>query len=127
MSYSRRIALLVWFSFFAFGIFEAVLPAHGNVSSLVHGLILIFGAVFWCSYHAEENELNIPKGSIILCVLLPILGIPYYLVRGFGFKNGGLKLFGFFLFITISIITYVIPLELIGLVSTLDRTRAPAA
>lgn len=117
MPYSRRIALIIWVSFFVFGIFEGVLPAHANSFSLIHGLLLIVGAVFWCSYHADENEINLPKGTIIFCILLPILGIPYYFLRGFGFKSGGSKLFWFFLFITISIVTYLIPLELIGLLS----------
>lgn len=117
MSYSRRIALLVWFSFFAFGIFEAVLPAHANAASLLHGLILIVGAVFWCSYHAEENDISLPKGSRVLCVFLPALGLPYYFLREFGFKNSGLKLFRFFLFITVSIFTYVISSELVEVLS----------
>ena len=117
MPYSRRIALLIWFSFFVFGVFEGILPAHANASSLIHGLILIVGAVFWCSYHAVENELIPPKGSIILCILLPILGIPYYFLRGYGFKNGGLKVFWFFLFITASFVTYFISFELIALLS----------
>ena len=115
MPYSRRIAFLIWFSFFVFGVFEGMLPTRANASSLIHGLILIVGAVFWCSYHATENDLKPPKGSIILCILLPILGIPYYFLSGYGFKTGGLKIFWFFLFIAASIVTYFISLEFVGL------------
>lgn len=110
---SRRIALMIWFSFFVFGVFEGMLPTHADASSLIHGLILIVGAVFWCSYHAAENELSLPKGSIIFCILLPIFGIPYYLLRGYGLKNGGLKVFWFFFFIAASFVTYLASLELI--------------
>jgi len=118
MTYSHRIAYLTWFSFLVFGIFEGVFPAHATASSLIHGLILIVSAVLWCSYHAEENDLNLPKGAIVFCIFLPIFGLPYYLFRGFGFKSGGLKFLWFFLFLTISIVTYLIPSELIRLFSS---------
>ena len=113
MAYSRRIIILIWLSFFVFGVLEAILPAQANGLSLIHGFMLIVGAVFWCAYHAEENELKIPRGSILLSVLLPIIGIPYYLLRGYGVKGGGLKLLRFFGFMIIAMLLYFIPLELI--------------
>ena len=113
MAYSRRIIILIWLSFFVFGILEAILPAKANGLSFIHGFMLIVGAVFWCAYHAEENEIKIPRGSILLSVLLPIVGIPYYLLRGYGFKSGGLKLLRFFGFTIITILLYFIPLDLI--------------
>jgi len=97
MTYSRRIAYLTWFSFLVSGIFEGVFPAHATASSLIHGLILIVS---------------------VFCIFLPIFGLPYYLFRGFGFKSGGLKFLWFFLFLTISIVTYLIPSELIRLLSS---------
>jgi len=118
MIYSRRIAFLTWFSFLVFGFFEAVFSAHATALSLIHGLILILSAVFWCSYHAEQNDINIPKGAIVLCIIIPILGLPYYLFRGFGFKRGGLKFLLLCLFTTVSFATYLIPSELIGLLSS---------
>lgn len=117
MAYSRKIIILIWLSFFVFGSLEATLNAQANGLSLIHGFMLIVGAVFWCAYHAEENEIKIPRGSILLNVLLPIVGIPYYLLRGYGFKNGGLKLLRFFGFIMIATLLYFIPLEFIGVLS----------
>ena len=113
MAYSRRIIILIWLSFFVFGSLEALLPAKANGLSFIHGFMLIVGAVFWCAYHAEEHQIRIPRGSILLSVLLPIVGIPYYLLRGYGFKTGGLKLLRFFGFLVIGILLYLIPLELI--------------
>ena len=113
MVYSRRIIILIWFSFFVFGLLEAILPARANALSLIHGFMLMVAAVFWCVYHAEENEMKIPRGSILLSLLIPIIGIPYYLLRGYGFKSGGLKLLLSFGFIIISMLLYFIPLELI--------------
>lgn len=113
MVYSRRIIILIWLSFFVFGILEAILPTRANALSFIHAFILIVGAVFWCAYHAEENEIKIPRGSILLNVLIPIIGVPYYLLRGYGFKGGGLKLLRFFGFMIISVSLYFIPVELI--------------
>ena len=114
MTNSRRITYLVFFSFFAFGVFEGLLPAYVNASSLFHGLILLVSAALWCGYHAEENGVNLPKGTIIFCIILPIFGLPYYLFRGFGFKIGGLKVLWLFLFLLVCVVIYLIPVELIG-------------
>jgi len=113
MKYSRKVLYLIWFSFFAFGVFEGILPVHANASSLIHGFILMVSAVFWCSYHAEENGLIPSRVAIVFCVLIPIVGVPYYLFKGFGFKSGGLKVLWLLLFVLICVMTYFIPVELI--------------
>lgn len=115
MVHSRRIMYLIWFSFLAFSIFEGVFLKHADILSLIHGLILILGAILWVSNHAIENELRASKGAILFCVLFPILGVPYYLIREFGFKIGGVRTLWFVLFILICCFTYLIPIEFIQL------------
>lgn len=113
MAPSRRIMYLVWSSFLIFGVLESLLTTYVNALSLLHGFLLIVGAVFWCGFHAEENELRPPNGAKLLCVLLPIIGVPYYLIGAFGFKKGGLKVACFLAFLAICSVTYLIPVELI--------------
>ena len=55
----------------------------------VANTILVFG---WCKAHAIENNKTSFGGYRIFAALFPIIGVPVYLFKFFGFKHGVIKL-----------------------------------
>jgi TPR repeat protein len=61
----------------------------------------------WCIEHAKYYEIELPKGSALLAGLLAPIGVPVYLFRGFGLKEGFFKTaksVGFLVIISIDVI-----------------------
>ena len=46
----------------------------------------------WVGQHSRENNILPPKASRLFSAIFPPLGIPYYLLKGFGFKGGTLRI-----------------------------------
>ena len=88
---SHKIVFLMFLSFGIAGIIEGAFPRAQDVIFLIHVLILAILLVVWCGVHADENEISPPNGAQLLCGLIGLIGVPYYLLRAFGFKTGGYK------------------------------------
>jgi len=58
---------------------------------LIHVLLIAVLLFSWCGKHAEENDIVPPNGAQVLCGLIGLIGVPLYLFRAFGFKNGSIK------------------------------------
>jgi len=114
MKKTKKILLLLFFTFLISFLLEFLLPAWSVAFASIHSILIAILCYEWCRNHAEENAIEPWAGSKILCALLPPVGIPYYLFSGFGFKNGGVKLFGAILYVAILILilgllVYVLP------------------
>ncbi|QFT55386.1 hypothetical protein [Microbulbifer sp. THAF38] len=90
MKNSRKIIFGLLLTFIAFGVLEAFFPGESNGLGLFHGLVILSFLFWWIGVHASENGIIAPKGSKILTLLVPPLGLPYYFYKGYGFKKGSI-------------------------------------
>ena len=90
---SRYIIYLIALSFGLAGVLESLFwnPDDQIVIAFLHGFFIGISLFIWCDMHAEENKISVPTYSRVLCFLLAPVGVPYYFLRGFGLKQGGLK------------------------------------
>ncbi|MDM3871079.1 hypothetical protein QSV34_06880 [Porticoccus sp. W117] len=109
MSSSKKYLAVFLLSFLGSGILEAIYPSVQDAISLAHALIIAFLMFGWCVLHASEHSISPPSGAKILCAFLPPIGVPYYLYKSFGFKNGSTKLALGFLFLVCSFLVYMAP------------------
>ena len=75
------------------GIVEPHLPHAGqsfNVVGVIQTLVFSFLLFGWCRTHAESHNITMPTGAAAFSALLPPFGVPYYLLRGFGWRKGSL-------------------------------------
>ncbi|MEP3895410.1 MAG: hypothetical protein ABJN52_15620 [Litorimonas sp.] len=75
----------------ASGIIDSIFPDYQDYYFLPHALLVGFLLYLWCGKHAEENSITPHTGSQVLCALIGIVGVPFYLFSTFGFKLGGKK------------------------------------
>lgn len=92
ISNSRKLAGAIVFSFLFAGIFDACFPKYEETSAIVHGLFIAIALSVWCGLHAEDENIDLPRGARFFCFLFSIIGVAVYLFRAFGFQQGGLKL-----------------------------------
>jgi len=92
---SHRILLYLLISFIISGIIRGITLDYESIDATIHALLIAVLLFIWCGRHAEENGIYPPAGARILCALIAIFGVPFYLFKAFGFKLGGVKvLFG---------------------------------
>lgn len=98
----RMVLLVLALYTYASGFLDAVLFTNRDeLPSLffVHGIIGAILVFVWCRLHAKVH--GVPEKAFAwFTALLPPVGVPLYLFRAFGVKNGfigTLKAFGFFL------------------------------
>jgi len=100
-------------------IIKVSLPATSQGASLVHSIFIGVLLFKWCEWHAEENEVSPPKFAKLLCALFVFVGLPYYLFRAYGFKQGGIKflwgLLYFAVFIILTSLTFIITAKLLSI------------
>ncbi len=91
MRTSHKILLFLTLSFLVAGVADIIYYDNQDATFVVHAIVLTIGLFFWCGVHAFEHDLIPPSGSKIMIILAAFIGVPYYLIRGFGFKTGGVK------------------------------------
>jgi hypothetical protein len=99
--------ILIAISFLTSGILEAV---YANLDLSFPHVILIAILVFvWCKEHALENNLNSSSGYRLFSAVIPIVGLPVYFFKFFGFKQGGIKTVKTILFSILVVCLYILP------------------
>lgn len=99
-------------SFLFAGIIEGYFDFDGiNASnaSITHTVLLMFLIWGWCKMHAMENNIGDEGGYFLFAALIPLLGVPVYLVKFFGLKQGIIKILKAMVFSCILIVCYFIP------------------
>ena len=84
MSRSRSIVILLIASFVAAGLLDSILGSVDEIYSpvfLPHALTISILCFAWCKADAEGKGVAVPRGSPILCALIPMIGIPLHLYR----------------------------------------------
>ena len=95
MKSDSKLVILILLSWLASGIVEPHLPNAGqpfNAGALIHGLVLSVLLFTWCKAHAKVHMIKPPAGAPLLVGIVSPIGIPYYALRGFGFRKGSLLL-----------------------------------
>ena len=75
------------------GLVEPHLPNAGqplNEVAIVQNLILAILLFGWCKAHAQAQSIKPPTAAPLLVALIAPVGVPYYALRGFGFRRGAL-------------------------------------
>ncbi len=91
ISGSRVLLLFLFISFVISGIIDGRFPQLQVATSTIHSIFIAVLLFNWCGKHAHEHNISSPRGSKTLCGLLGFNGVPLYLFRSFGFKQGGAK------------------------------------
>jgi len=89
------------------GVIEGAYPKSADAFIFIH---MIFIAIFmfsWCGKHAEEHDIIPPNGARLWCGLLALIGVPIYLFKAFGFKQGGLKVLIGIGVLSVTLILYI--------------------
>ena len=102
----HKLLMLFAVSFFVSGAFDGYFPQFENVNALMHGLFICFMLFALCTEHINKHEVSPPKGSKILCALIPPIGVPYYSWKSFGFKIGTVKVLYSIIFFAFSMVVY---------------------
>lgn len=95
MNSSKRVLVVLFLSFAVSGVLETLaVSAEKDPQSIafVHTFVIAILVFTWCGIHAKENSLGYPGGYRLLAALIPIIGLPVYFYRFFGFKHGTIKL-----------------------------------
>ncbi len=58
----------------------------------------IYVIFLWSKCHANENDKVVSNGTHLLSAVFPMIGLPVYFIRYFGFKIGSVKSIQAFLF-----------------------------
>jgi len=91
------------------GIAEGLAPAGAEwplALIMSHSLLIAILLFEWCGAHARENHLFPPTGAKLLSAFVPPLGEPYYLLAGYGIKDGGIRLFKTVIFFLLCQVSY---------------------
>lgn len=91
MRSSHKIIFGIFLSFGLAGFIEGAFPQTQGASFIIHSLFIAMMLFAWCGVHADENGIMPPNGAKLLCGLIGLIGVPFYLFRAFGFKKGGYK------------------------------------
>lgn len=108
MTKSRKIILGLLLTFIAGGVLEALFSKESNALGLFHGFVILGFLFWWVGEHARENFIAVPKGSKILTLLLPPLGLPYYFYKGYGFKKGSILVCCALLLLVLAVGMYIL-------------------
>lgn len=92
LSNSHKVLLLLLISFLISGVIDGAFPQFVDANFLLHTLLIGILLAVWCACHADDNNIEPPRGAKLLCFLIGFIGVPFYLFRAFGFKKGGVKL-----------------------------------
>ncbi len=102
-----RLVLLVLAMYsLASGLLDALLFTYrdgGRFLFLIHGIAFAILIFVWCKLHAKAHGVQ-EKAFACFTALLPPVGVPLYMFRAFGIKNGligTLKALGFFLILAL--------------------------
>jgi hypothetical protein len=55
---------------------------------MVQGLVTGFLLFVWCKVHARAHAIEPPTGAALLVGFVAPIGVPYYALRGYGFRAG---------------------------------------
>ena len=108
MRSSRKIIIGLLLTFIASGSLDAFFPKDSAELGLLHGFIILGLIFWWLDLHAMENGVAIPKGSKILTLFFPPLGLPYYFYKGYGFKRGAYLILIALLLSVVAVCMYVL-------------------
>jgi hypothetical protein len=73
------------------GVVEPFVPHAGapmNAVGVAHTLVLAVLLFAWCKAHANANGIYPPARAPILVAVISFVGLPYYFIRGFGWRRG---------------------------------------
>lgn len=109
MKSSDKILLFFFLSFVVAGAVEGMAKVDSewlSVFVMLHTLLIAILIFAWCSAHVAENKIIPPVGSRLLAALFPPFGVPYYMLAGYGFKKGGVRLLKSILFFVLCVGSY---------------------
>ena len=92
MKTSYKILGVFAIGFLVSGVIDALYPALEQASFIIHNLFNALLLFSWCGAHTLENDIKPVTGAKLLSGIIGIIGVPYYLFKGFGFKEGSIKL-----------------------------------
>ena len=115
MKLSYTLLSIISVSFIVAGSLETLFPNIEQTSYVIHSILI--GVLFfsWCGAHASESIIKQPTGAKLLSGLFPPIGVPYYLFKAFGFKQGCIKLILGILWFIFSTLLYALSCYVLSL------------
>jgi len=105
---SYRTLLILYSSFPLAGLLESYYSNNETIllSIIVtHGLAIVMLIYRWCGEYSQEKNINEIGGVKLLAGFIPLIGVPIYLLRHFGFKKGSMLSVFALIYIIISFYT----------------------
>ncbi len=110
MTKSQIIVAVLVTTFLISGITEAVWPSLTGAAFLIHIVVIACLLFWWVGEHASEQGLvERPFGARVLAALIPLIGLPYYFYRSYGFQSGTIKLLLAIVLLVVSAALYMVP------------------
>lgn len=106
----NKILIIMLITFFVVGVFEYALSTDGqplNEVAVVHAILTSVLSFFWCKSHIRYSNIAGPPGSAALAGFIAPFGVPIYLFRAFGFKQGSVKTAKALVFFVLLILVYL--------------------
>lgn len=92
MRTSRQQLTVFLLLFYGSAAVDLFVPRMSNTVNTI--LTFAFATIlyFWVREHSKENGISPPKGARMFSAVFPPLGVPYYLLKGFGVKKGSVRI-----------------------------------
>ena len=103
--------ILLTYSFFVHGVIFHWLAYKGILPQLLpKWSILVIGALscIWVYIDARQNKYSLKKWILVVAFFLPIIGVPIYLYKHRDKESRRKSMIGFFGFVLLMIILYII-------------------
>jgi len=84
-----------------------------NSTTFAQPIIVAILVFAWCGIHAIENEITMAKGYRIFSAVIPVVGVPIYFFRYFGFIKGLMKTLKAFGVLVAAVLIYTLSVILV--------------
>ncbi|UZE97181.1 hypothetical protein [Alkalimarinus alittae] len=113
MNKSNFVLIVILISFLVSGIVEGIFSfsiSDQQAITVAHSIFIAVCVFIWCGRHAKENELRKIGGYKVFCAVFPIIGVPVYFFRFFGFKSGTVKTGKALFYLLLIVIVIALPI-----------------